>query len=81
VVELLSWRRLDLHAKPTVFYNPGGFWEPLFALFRHIVDQKLTPATFLDAWVSVDRIEDIVPALQGRVPGSDAGEASMSAVT
>ncbi len=26
VVELLSWRRLDLHAKPVVFYNPRGFW-------------------------------------------------------
>ncbi len=33
VVELLSWRRLDLHAKPVVFYNPGGFWETLFATF------------------------------------------------
>jgi uncharacterized protein (TIGR00730 family) len=24
VVELLSWRRLDLHAKPVIFYNPRG---------------------------------------------------------
>src|ERR1700761_7258905 len=35
VIELLSWRRLDLHAKPTVFYNPAGFWQPLFDLFQH----------------------------------------------
>src|SRR5207245_1617713 len=27
IVELLSWRRLELHAKPVVFYNPDGFWQ------------------------------------------------------
>jgi uncharacterized protein (TIGR00730 family) len=64
VVELLSWRRLDLHFKPVVFYNPDDFWEPLFALFRHVVAQKLTPPAFLDSWDTVERIEDIVPALR-----------------
>ena len=64
VVELLSWRRLDLHAKPVVFYNPGGFWNPLFALFQHTVDHNLTPAGFMQSWVSVDQIEQIVPALR-----------------
>jgi uncharacterized protein (TIGR00730 family) len=64
IVELLSWRRLDLHSKPVVFYNPGGFWEPLFALFQHTVDQKLTPPEFMASWASVSTIEDIVPALR-----------------
>ena len=70
VVELLSWRRLDLHAKPTVFYNPRGFWEPLFKLFQHTVDEKLTPPEFMSAWVSVETVDEIVPALlgQGREP-------------
>ncbi|HEX3699183.1 MAG TPA: TIGR00730 family Rossman fold protein, partial [Phenylobacterium sp.] len=38
VVELLSWRRLELHAKPVVFYNPRDFWRPLFELFQMTVD-------------------------------------------
>jgi predicted Rossmann-fold nucleotide-binding protein len=29
VVNLLSRRRLELHAKPVVFYNPDGFWRPV----------------------------------------------------
>ncbi|MET0294269.1 MAG: TIGR00730 family Rossman fold protein, partial [Phenylobacterium sp.] len=33
-VELLSWRRLDLHAKPIVFFNPDGFWDGLLAFFE-----------------------------------------------
>jgi uncharacterized protein (TIGR00730 family) len=63
VVELLSWRRLELHEKPVVFWNPDGFWAPLFALFQHTVDEKLTPPAFMDAWTSVERIEDVIPAL------------------
>jgi uncharacterized protein (TIGR00730 family) len=64
VVELLSWRRLDLHAKPVVFYNPRGFWTSLFDMFQQTVDEKLTPNGFMEAFVAVDRIEDVVPALQ-----------------
>jgi hypothetical protein len=65
VVELLSWRRLDLHAKPVVFYNPRNFWEPLFKLFQHTVDERLTPPEFMQAWCSVETVEGIVPALLG----------------
>ena len=76
VVELLSWRRLDLHFKPVVFYNPDGFWEPLFALFRHVVEQKLTPPAFLDSWVTVDAIDEVIPAL--RRPWSQAPQMAAS---
>jgi uncharacterized protein (TIGR00730 family) len=66
VVELLSWRRLDLHAKPVVFYNPGGFWDTLFAAFQTGVDARLTPPEFMQTWVAVDRVEDIIPALRSQ---------------
>ncbi|CAN7241834.1 TIGR00730 family Rossman fold protein [Phenylobacterium sp. LjRoot225] len=71
VVELLSWRRLDLHAKPVIFYNPDGFWQPLFDLFQHTVDARLTPAGFMNAWTAVDHIEDVVPALRAAEPQPD----------
>jgi len=63
IVELLSWRRLDLHQKPIVFHNPGGFWDPLFALIQHTVDQGLTPPSLLQAWRAVDQAEAVTPAL------------------
>jgi uncharacterized protein (TIGR00730 family) len=62
-VELLSWRRLDLHAKPVVFYSPSGFWRPLFDLFQHTVDARLTPPQFMHAWTVAERIEEVVPML------------------
>jgi len=64
VVELLSWRRLGLHAKPIVFYNPDGFWESLFDLFRQIIDRNLLPPEFAETWRSVSEIEDLLPALR-----------------
>ena len=64
IVELLSWRRLDLHAKPVVFYSPDGFWGPLFALFQHTVDARLTPPDFMKSWVVVETVDEIVPALR-----------------
>jgi uncharacterized protein (TIGR00730 family) len=63
-VELLSWRRLGLHAKPIVFYNPAGFWDPLFALFSRFIDSRLVPADFSQCWRAVEDIEAVVPTLR-----------------
>lgn len=71
-VEVLSWRRLGLHAKPVVFHGHQGFWQPLFGLFQHTVNAGLTPPDFMEAWVSVERIEDVVPVLRRVAPGPGA---------
>ena len=63
VVELMSWRRLDLHKKPVIFLNINNFWEPFFALIRHTMQEKFTPESFLSTFVSVDSVEDILPAI------------------
>jgi uncharacterized protein (TIGR00730 family) len=81
VVELLSWRRLDLHAKPVVFYNPDGFWTTLFALFQHTVDTRLTPPEFMDSWTSVEEVEDIIPALRGFAPEKPGAAPAVASVT
>ncbi len=62
-IELLSWRRLGLHHKPIVFYNPGHFWQPLFTLFAQFTEHRLLPVEFADCWRKVDEIELVVPAL------------------
>lgn len=66
-IELISWRRLGLHAKPIVFYNPRGFWNPLFALFDQFVEQALVPVEFNACWSRVDEVEDVIPAFR-RMP-------------
>ena len=66
IVELLSWRRLSLHAKPILIYNPRDFWRPMFDLFEHTIREGLTPGDFTDAWCVTDRVEEIIPMLRAR---------------
>lgn len=64
VIELMSWRRLDLHRKPIVFLNMDGFWEPLFGLMRHLIGEQVMPAWMPDTWTSVETVDEVLPALR-----------------
>jgi uncharacterized protein (TIGR00730 family) len=35
--EMLSWKQLELHNKPILLVDIGGYWAPLRALLDHIV--------------------------------------------
>lgn len=63
VVELLSWKRLDLHAKPVIFLNIDGFWDTFFALMQHSVASGFTPPSFLEAWTVCDTVEESIALL------------------
>ncbi len=80
VIELLSWRRLALHAKPIVFYNPDGFWDPLFALFTRFVEERLLPAAFDDCWAAVSEIDTLLPALAAMPTAAFGARPTMAAL-
>jgi uncharacterized protein (TIGR00730 family) len=63
VVEMLSWRRLDLHAKPTVFVD-SAFWASLFAFFESTISHRLTPPSFRACFAAVDEPEESFEALE-----------------
>ncbi len=65
-VETLSWRRLDLHAKPVVFLCEDGFWDPFFALMQHTVEANYLPGAFVDALLSAYTIEAALAAIEAR---------------
>jgi uncharacterized protein (TIGR00730 family) len=78
VIELMSWRRLDLHRKPIVFLSPDGFWDPLFTLIDHTIALNLTPAWFASAWRSVATPEEILPAMRELMAsGPQAAESAL----
>ena len=65
-VEMLSWARLGLHAKPMAFLDEDGFWTPLFELMDHIIEEKFTPEEFRAALVHTDTPEMAIAALSER---------------
>ena len=42
-VEVMSWLRMKLHSKPTVFIDQDDYWEPMITLFTHTIDAKFSP--------------------------------------
>jgi uncharacterized protein (TIGR00730 family) len=73
VIELMSWRRLDLHRKPIVFLDIDGFWGPLYAVLHHLIAENLMPAWMPDTWASVATVDEVLPALQRLHAGATEG--------
>ncbi|MBL8552620.1 MAG: TIGR00730 family Rossman fold protein [Hyphomonadaceae bacterium] len=67
-VETLSWRRLELHAKPLVFLCEDDFWDPFFHLIEHTIEANLTPRTFVDAVLKANNVDDALDAIEARIP-------------
>ncbi|HSP79819.1 MAG TPA: TIGR00730 family Rossman fold protein, partial [Myxococcaceae bacterium] len=43
-LEILAAKQMHLHRKPIIFLNAKGFWEPLFALFEHLFQERFASA-------------------------------------
>ena len=61
--EVLSWRTLGLHSKPIVIIDQGGYWEPLAALLRGVVEGGFAERTHLDHVAFVSDLEEVLPAI------------------
>src|SRR5262249_44640861 len=56
-VETLSWRRLELHAKPIIFLAEDDFWAPLFTLLHHTVREGFTAEGILAECIDARSLE------------------------
>jgi uncharacterized protein (TIGR00730 family) len=63
VVETLSWRRLDLHAKPIVLVD-RGFWQPFMNLIEATIEAKFTPEEFRQSYFCADTPREAVDGLE-----------------
>jgi uncharacterized protein (TIGR00730 family) len=65
VIEVLSWKRLDLHGKPVIFLNINGFWDTLLATLDHSMASGMTPDTFREAYSVANTVEEAIAQMQG----------------
>lgn len=64
VIEVLSWKRLDLHGKPVIFLNINGFWDTLLATLDHSMASGMTPETFRQAYSVANTVEEAIAQMQ-----------------
>ena len=65
-VEILSWARLGLHAKPMAFLDEDGFWAPFFELMEHIINGGFIPEEFRGSLVHCATPAEAITALEDR---------------
>ncbi len=68
ILEILTLKQLATHAKPVVFLNTRGFFDPLLALFEQLYREQFTKAEYRDhyhvaaaAHEALDHIERYQP--------------------
>jgi uncharacterized protein (TIGR00730 family) len=62
VVEQLTWAQLGRHKKPILIANIAGFWDPLLAMFDHLLSLGFLTNGWLGFLVA-DNVDDILPTL------------------
>ncbi|MFM8799164.1 MAG: TIGR00730 family Rossman fold protein [Tagaea sp.] len=64
VFEILTWRQLQLHDKPTVVCNLDGYWNGLIGLIDGIIEAKYARPSFREFFSVVSGIDGILSALR-----------------
>jgi uncharacterized protein (TIGR00730 family) len=80
VVEQITWVQLGRHRKPILLANIKNFWEPLCALIDHMKSLEFIREDLSFDLLVVDRVEDILPKLQGAADSVSPEEKEMPAV-
>lgn len=78
LAEQMTWAQIGQHKKPILIANIHNFWGPLLALFDHMRDTQFIRSAYEVRPLVADAVEDIIPALQAAMPGTDSqGDAAV----
>lgn len=61
--EILTWRQLEMHDKPLIIANINGYWDPLKALVRSVVEHRFARPMDEQLLIFVTSIDEIIPLL------------------
>lgn len=81
LVEQLTWAQLGRHQKPIILANIDRFWDPFLDLLAHMRDQAFIRAGLSVRFVTVNRAEDIVPAILKAAAARGSDDPAVKAIT
>jgi uncharacterized protein (TIGR00730 family) len=61
--EILTWKQLMLHNKPVIIFNYQGYWNPLIALMKNIIETGFAKPETATFYHVVDDIGEILDVL------------------
>lgn len=66
--EILTWKQLQLHSKPVVLLNSGGFFEPLVQFIDHLVASGFLKPSNRELIFVTDQLETAFNYLEEYIP-------------
>ena len=63
-LEVITWKQLQLHAKPVVIVNTGGYWSVFQDLVRRTVEGGFAHPAVAELFTMVDGPDDVFEALE-----------------
>jgi uncharacterized protein (TIGR00730 family) len=67
-IELLTWNQLGLIAKPVVFLDVSGFFDPLFAFFAAAVEAEFVRPSHLSVAQRAGSVDEAITRATAPVP-------------
>jgi uncharacterized protein (TIGR00730 family) len=69
LAEICLWKQLSMHTKPIIILNMDGFWDGFLMQIDRMTQERCMPEDHKNAVISVNSVEEIIPALKNYNPG------------
>jgi uncharacterized protein (TIGR00730 family) len=70
--EALTWAQLNIHHKPCVLWNVGGYYDSFLAFLAHAVEEGFLKLRDHQRLLVGGTVEELLAAIAGFVPDDDA---------
>lgn len=67
LLEVITWKRLGIFAKPIIICNTGGYFDPLIEMLNRSVDENFMREEHRDMWQIANTPEEVMHSLQNPV--------------
>jgi uncharacterized protein (TIGR00730 family) len=63
--EILTLKQLGLHNKPIVLLNRDGYWQPMLAMLRAMIDMGVAKESLTSLYAIAENAEEVFALLEG----------------
>lgn len=63
VMEILTWRQIGLHTKPTFFFNQNGYWNPLIEMMEKCISEQFARPSNRDFFEVHETLEPLLDGI------------------
>lgn len=78
MIEIITWKQLELHDKPVILVDIEGYWAPLRALVEHVITTGFTSPVARNYFRVVTSIDAVLPAIEAMPETSKPGESRLT---